>query len=79
MERIGARLKAVTFSPEDQIEGGVRIRRLEGYDVLFLVTRDSNVAYITIGGVILAEGSDPRASALKLAEKIATLRGAVGL
>lgn len=79
MERVGSRLKAVTFSREDRVEGDVRIRLLEGYFFIFLVTRDADAVFVTIGGVELPDPEDPAASALKLAEKIATFRGALGL
>lgn len=79
MERIGKRLKAVTISPEDRVEGHVRVRHLEGYEVMFVITRFEKQLVITIGGLVYTDKQDPEGSALKLIEKIATFRGAIGL
>ncbi|MEM6488813.1 MAG: hypothetical protein AAF677_11200 [Pseudomonadota bacterium] len=51
MERIADRLSAVTFSPEDRTVGAVRVRVIEGLDVIFLLTREGSKIVVTIGGV----------------------------
>lgn len=79
MERIAGRLCAVVFSPEDRVVGDVRVRLLEGYDIIFFVARDRDVIVVTIGGVRVPDKAKPTEGILKSLGLAAILRGASGV
>jgi len=73
------RLRTVTFSATDRCHGIVRIREIDGYDVLFVVGREEKTVVITIGGVLIAESRSTTQELMQRANAIATLRGALGI
>ncbi|MDF0602943.1 hypothetical protein P1J78_19545 [Psychromarinibacter sp. C21-152] len=79
MERIASRLRDVTFSFEDRVVGAVRVRELEGYEVVFLVGREDQTLVVTIGAVEVPNPDDPVEAVLKRLGPLAILRGASGL
>lgn len=82
IERIGKRLQAMPFSPQDLEIQGLRARYLDGFWVLFIVGREHGDLVVIIGGIEPGKPTEPEensALGLKIVEKIATLRGAAGI
>jgi hypothetical protein len=79
VERIASRLAAVPHSPEDRVVGDVRVRELEGMDVIFTISREPGLIVVTIGGVRPPDPETPTEGILKALGHIATFRGAIGL
>lgn len=78
MERIAARLKAVPLSSQDRVVGDIRVRLLEGYDVIFIVGRGLDRFVVTIGGVRPPDANDPTEKILQRLGIVAIFRGAWG-
>ena len=79
LERIASRLAAVTHSPEDRVVGDVRVRELEGMDVIFTLSREPRLIVVTIGGVRPPDAEKPTEAILKALGTIATLEGSSGI
>ncbi|MGR3378205.1 hypothetical protein [Salipiger abyssi] len=79
MQRIARRLTSVMFSNEDRVVGPVRVRELEGFDVMFTVHRDGPEVVITIGGLRPPDAKNPTEEILKKLDVVATFRGALGI
>ncbi len=79
LERIGRRLRESALFRADRIIGDIRIRRLEGYDVVFIVGRESDTLVITIGAVEVPDPNNPIEVILQKLGYIAIFRGASGL
>lgn len=84
LEKIANQLTSVPFSNSDTEQTadgakGLRIRRLEGYDVMFSVSREADALVITIAGVVLPQEESTTERVRKAAEAVGTLRGALGV
>lgn len=79
MDRVAARLKESLFSPGDRIVGDLRIRELEGYDVVHFVGRDADGIVITIGHVRTPDPYNPTEQILEKLGMAAMFRGVTGL
>ena len=78
-ERIGRQLYSVPFSIRDRVINGVRVRLIEGYDVIFVVGREPHALVVTIGGLRLPDPENPTERLLQKLETIAMFRGVTGL
>ncbi len=79
MERIGARLRESALSRQDRIVGDIRVREMEGYDVVFIVGREGDTLVITIGAVEVSDPDNPIEKILQKLGPVAIFRGATGL
>lgn len=79
MERIARRLRESAFSSADRIVGDIRVRELEGYEVVFIVGRDRDTLVITIGAVEVPNADNPIEEILQKLGPVAIFRGASGV
>lgn len=79
MERIARRLKAMPFSSQDRVVGDIRVRLLEGYDVIYIVGRELDKLVVTIGGLRPPDPNDPTENILHRLGMVAMFRGATGV
>jgi len=79
MDQIAARLKEVLFSSEDRCVGDLRIRELEGYDVVHFVGRDGDRIVVTIAQLRVPDPDNPTERILEKLGRAAIFRGATGL
>ncbi|SIN97016.1 hypothetical protein [Vannielia litorea] len=79
MDRIAARLKEALFSPDDRVVGDLRIRELEGYDVVHFVGRDGDRIVVTIAQLRVPDPDNPTERILEKLGRAAIFRGATGL
>lgn len=77
--RLANRLLATPYSSQDRVTGDVRIRELEGYEVLFSVIRVDRDLVITIGGLEPIDENARASDALESMNLVATIRGALGI
>lgn len=79
LETVVRSLTAVPFSKDDIVQGALRARTIQKYDVFFIVGREKSQLVVTLGGLQPHQGETALRKALKLAEKVGILRGATGL
>lgn len=79
LERIARNLKTVTHSDRDRVVGDVRVREIEGYDIVFFLGMQDGVMVVTIGKVAIPDPDNATETLLKKLGPLAILRGATGL
>ena len=77
--RIALNLKALPVSTADRLAGNIRIREIEGLDVLFHIQLQERVQVIMICGLRRPTPEDPTEALLNRLGPLAILRGATGL
>lgn len=72
-------LAAMPLSPDDTAEGAFRLRRIEGFDIVFLLARDEGRVVATVFRIWPARESDRLRKVLQGIDLLAMLRGAAGV
>ena len=78
-EAIGTSLARLPHSVDDRLVGDIRIREIDGIDVIFLLSREDATLVATIIGLRPPTPNDPTDAILKRLGTLAILRGASGL
>jgi hypothetical protein len=79
LESVVRSLTIVPFSNDDIVQGALRARTIQKYDVFFIVGREKSQLVVTLGGLQPHQGETALRKTLKLAEKVGIVRGATGL
>ena len=79
LDRIARQLKQVPFSQTDRLADGLRIREIDGYDVIYIVSRHRLDVIVTIAGVRLPSATEPTERVLRKLNFLAMVRSALGL
>lgn len=79
MENVAKQLKEVLRSDKDRVFGECRVRKIDNYDVLFILGRDPTAVVITIGGVLPHDPGGTSEHLLQRLGALAMFRGATGI
>jgi len=79
LDRIARQLKLVPFSESDRLAEGLRIRQIDGYDVICVLSRDHSDVIVTIAGIRLPSVTNPTERILRKLNFLAMVRSALGL
>lgn len=79
VEKIGKTLSDFPVSVDDEIEGAVHRRKVDGFWVYFIIANDAASEPVVYVMGVRPEDSEDTLSLVKIAEIIATLRGALGV